>query len=425
MIKNIIFDIGDVLADFDYNSYLKSFRFSPEREDRIRKVLFEGPYWAELDREKIPLTELLEKIVALAPDCRDDILRVFVGVHRTIRRREDAIPWILALKERGFHVYYLSNYASWMLDRTADRLDFLPYMDGGVFSYEVKSVKPEREIFRAFLNKYPEVKPDESVLIDDSSANAVTGIAFGFRVILFKSRDKAIRELEKLCGFRIYDEKSGNFVTKEQEERQKAVSDSEYGKCMAGECFDCHDKVFLEFKNTARKLIRQYNGLPYDAENRKAEVLRELFGRMGKNVTVASPFYCDYGRNIFIGNNVSVNMNCTFVDCNTIEIGDNVLISSNVQIYTSSHPVELEERLTPDWDPESGAYFCQTYALPVRIGNGCWIGGGAIILPGVTIGDGTVIGAGSVVTENIPKNCVAAGNPCRIIRRINDGKYTV
>ncbi len=424
MIKNVIFDIGDVLADFDYNSYLKSFKFEPEREARIREALFEGPYWAELDREKIPLPELLEKIVACAPECRDDILRVFSGVQRTIRRREESVPWIMALKDRGLRVYYLSNYSSWMLDRTAGRLDFLPLMDGGLFSYEVKYVKPEREIFRAFLKKYPEVVPGESVLIDDSSANAVAGIAFGFRVILFKSRDKAIRELEKLCGFRIYDEQAGTFLTKEEEERQKAKSDSEYNKCMAGECYDCHDKVFLEFKNNARKLIRQYNAIPYDAEKRKADTLRELLGKMGDNVSVAAPFYCDYGRNIFLGNNVSVNMNCTFVDCNKIEIGDNVLISSNVQIYTSSHPVELKERLTPDWDPESGAYFCQTYALPVKIGNGCWIGGGTIILPGVTIGDGAVIGAGSVVTGNIPKDCVAAGNPCQVIRRINDSKYT-
>ena len=97
-------------------------------------------------------------------------------------------------------------------------------------------------------------------------------------------------------------------------------------------------------------------------------------------------------------------MNCTFVDCNKITIGNNVLIASNVQIYTAAHPVELNERLTPGWTPESDEYFCRTYALPVTIEDGCWIGGGVIILPGVTIGKGTVIGAGSVVTKNIPAN---------------------
>ena len=159
-----------------------------------------------------------------------------------------------------------------------------------------------------------------------------------------------------------------------------------------------------------------------EEKEEKTKVLNELFGGIGSNVSVGLPFICDYGRNIYIGSDVSVNMNCTFVDCNKIEIGNNVLISSNVQIYTATHPVELEERLTPNWNPESGEYFCRTYALPVKIGNGCWIGGGVIILPGVSIGDGTVIGAGSIVTKNIPANCVAVGNPCRVIRKLNVGE---
>lgn len=144
------------------------------------------------------------------------------------------------------------------------------------------------------------------------------------------------------------------------------------------------------------------------------------FESVGENVSVSLPFLCDYGCNISIGNNVSINMNCTFVDCNRIKIGNNVLIASNVQIYTAAHPVELADRLTPNWNSESGEYFCRTYALPVTIGDGCWIGGGVIISPGVTIGEGTVIGAGSVVTKDISDNCVAVGNPCREIRKINN-----
>lgn len=194
---------------------------------------------------------------------------------------------------------------------------------------------------------------------------------------------------------------------------------TELEKCMAGEYYDCHDKIFLEFKNTARKLLAQYNALAYDQKTEKTAVLKQLFGSIGTNVSVGLPFLCDYGRNIHIGNNVSVNMNCTFVDCNRIEIGNNVLIASNVQLYTSTHPVELSERLTPDWSPEKETYFCRTYALPIRIGNGCWLGGGVIVLPGVTIGDGCVIGAGSVVTKDIPANSLAVGNPCRVIRQIN------
>lgn len=195
---------------------------------------------------------------------------------------------------------------------------------------------------------------------------------------------------------------------------------NELEKCMAGEWYDCHDKIFVEYKNNARKLLAQYNSFSYDQKKEKTDILKQLLGSIGSNVSVGLPFICDYGVNIHLGYNVSINMNCTFVDCNKIEIGDNVLIASNVQIYTAAHPVELSERLTPNWTPESEQYFCRTYALPVKIGSGCWIGGGVIILPGVTIGDGSVIGAGSVVTKDIPANCVAVGNPCRVLRTINE-----
>lgn len=197
---------------------------------------------------------------------------------------------------------------------------------------------------------------------------------------------------------------------------------TELKKCMAGECYDCHDRVFLEFKGTARKLLKEYHALAYGQKEEKREILEELFGKIGTNVSVGQPFICDYGRNIYLGDNVSVNMNCTFVDCGRITIGDNVLIASNVQLYTAAHPVELSERLTPGWRPGMEEYFCRTYALPIKIGNGCWLGGGVIVLPGVTIGDGSVIGAGSVVTKDIPENSLAVGNPCRVIRKINEDK---
>lgn len=194
---------------------------------------------------------------------------------------------------------------------------------------------------------------------------------------------------------------------------------TELEKCMAGKSYNCHDEVFLDFKTHARKLLKEYHGLAYEQKEEKYEILKQLFGSIGTNVSVGQPFICDYGRNIHIGSHVSVNMNCTFIDCNKITIGNYVLIASNVQIYTAAHPVELSKRLTPDWKPESEQYFCRTYALPVKIGNGCWLGGGVIVLAGVTIGDGSVIGAGSVVTKDIPENSLAVGNPCRVIRKIN------
>lgn len=199
-------------------------------------------------------------------------------------------------------------------------------------------------------------------------------------------------------------------------------SKTELDKCMAGEYYDCHDKIFLEFKNTARKLLKDYHALAYDQKEEKRKVLKKLFGGIGTNVSVGQPFICDYGRNIYLGSNVSVNMNCTFVDCNRITIGNNVLIASNVQLYTATHPVELSERLTPGWVPDMEEYFCRTYALPITIGNGCWLGGGVVVLPGVTIGNGSVIGAGSVVTKDIPENSLAVGSPCRVIRKINQNE---
>ena len=177
---------------------------------------------------------------------------------------------------------------------------------------------------------------------------------------------------------------------------------------------------YSEFKDALKKeitLLQKYNALAYEETDLKNSILKELFGEIGTKVSVASPFICDYGLNIYIGNNVSINMNCTFVDCNRITIGDDVLIASNVQLYTAAHPIEFAERYVEN--PETGQLHRQTYSLPIKIGNGCWLGGGVIVLPGVTIGDGSVIGAGSVVTKDIPQNSLAVGNPCHAIRKIN------
>ena len=188
---------------------------------------------------------------------------------------------------------------------------------------------------------------------------------------------------------------------------------------MAGEWFDCHDPVFMERKARASEWCAKYNAVPYERRAERRQMLEDFFGAVGQNVSVGDNFTCGFGMNIFIGNNVSVNLNCTFIDNNRITIGNDVLIAPCVHITTATHPVELAERLTPEWNPLSGEYRWRTYALPVSIGNGCWIGANVVILPGVTIGDGTVIGAGSVVTRSIPANVLAAGNPCRVIREIN------
>lgn len=168
----------------------------------------------------------------------------------------------------------------------------------------------------------------------------------------------------------------------------------------------------------ARELARRYAQTDYsDAESRRS-ILTELLGKIGDRVEIDAPFRCDYGKNIFIGSDVIINMNCTFVDNSPITIGNRVLIAPNVQIYTAGHPILPQERLAADW-LEKGTPFFRTYAKPVRIEDGVWIGGGAILLPGVTVGRNSVIGAGSVVNRSIPENCVAAGNPCRMVRRFD------
>lgn len=194
---------------------------------------------------------------------------------------------------------------------------------------------------------------------------------------------------------------------------------NELDKCMAGEIYDAHEQVFLKYKTDARRLLDAYSQLPYEAKAEKTRILHELLGSVGDNVTIGMRFTCDYGRNIHLGSNISVNMNCTFVDCNTITIGSDTLIASNVQLYTATHPAELAERLVDDWHADSGHYRWNTYARPIEIGRGCWLGGGVIVLPGVKIGDGTVIGAGAVVTKDIPANSIAVGNPAHVIRTIN------
>jgi len=193
---------------------------------------------------------------------------------------------------------------------------------------------------------------------------------------------------------------------------------TEEEKCMAGELYDCHDAAFIARKARATEWMHRYNALAYDDRAGRYAMLREQFAHVGTNVTVGDGIVIGFGDNIRIGDNVSINYRCILNDCNRIEIGNDVLIAPGVQINTATHPVALEERLTPDWEPESGAYRWRTYAKPVVIGNGVWIGANATILAGVTIGDGAVVAAGAVVTRDVAARTLVGGVPARVIRAI-------
>lgn len=189
---------------------------------------------------------------------------------------------------------------------------------------------------------------------------------------------------------------------------------TEKEKMLAGESYDCGDKELITRWHLAKKLAKQYYDTDTTDKEQLNSILDQLLGSRGENVWVSAPIYVDYGENIHMGNNIEINMNCTFLDCNIITIGDNSGIGPNVQIFTVGHPVNPDDRLSSD--KEGGFSFWKSNTAPVTIGKNVWIGGGSIILPGVTIGDNTTIGAGSVVTKSIPANCLAVGNPCKIIR---------
>lgn len=190
---------------------------------------------------------------------------------------------------------------------------------------------------------------------------------------------------------------------------------TEREKMLAGQLYDCGDAELLQQWHKAKDLMRDYNNADSADMEKKEKILKALLGGSGDSLWITAPFYVDYGSNIYFGNNCEVNMNCTFLDDNVIRIGNNALIAPNVQIYTAYHPTNAIARFGQPGQDGSFA-FCKTQTAPVVIGDRVWIGGGAIIMPGVTIGDNVVIGAGSVVTKDIPSNSIAYGIPCRVVR---------
>jgi len=184
---------------------------------------------------------------------------------------------------------------------------------------------------------------------------------------------------------------------------------TEKQKMLSGELYNPYDKQLSDDRVRARTLLKSYNEICGDRQDEISRILRELIPKAGVGLWIQPPFYCDYGYNIKTGENVFLNFNCVILDVMQVVIGSRTLLGPHVQIYTATHPMNFQLRAT-------GLEF----AKPIVIGEDVWIGGNAIICPGITIGNRSVIGAGSVVTRDIPSDVFAAGNPCRVIRSVSE-----
>ena len=184
---------------------------------------------------------------------------------------------------------------------------------------------------------------------------------------------------------------------------------TEKEKMLSGQMYDATDPQLRAEHRRARDLCKTLNDSHDNEQELRERIIRELFGRAGDAIWIETPFYCDYGANITLGNRVFFNYNCVILDPASVIIGNDVLFGPAVQVYTATHPISASKRRS--W---------RESAQPVEIGSDVWVGGGAIICPGVHIGSRSVIGAGSVVTNDIPEDVFAAGNPCRRIRHLND-----
>ena len=169
-----------------------------------------------------------------------------------------------------------------------------------------------------------------------------------------------------------------------------------------------YNEEMLKEREKAKDLCFEYNLIKPSNRKEREQLIKKIFAKTGENILVESSFQCDYGYNIFVGENFYMNHNGVILDAAKVEFGDNVFIAPNCGFYTAGHPIDVEQR-------NKGL----EYAKPIKVGDNVWIGGNVVVLPGVTIGNNCEIGAGSIVVKNIPDNSIAVGNPCKVIKQIN------
>lgn len=197
MIRNIIFDIGNVLTDFSWREFLQDKGFDGTTVERIAKASVQSPVWNETDRGVWTLEELMQAFIDQDPEIEEELRRAYDNVTGMVTKRDYAIPWMKELKGKGYKVYYLSNFSEKAYEDCTDALDFLPYMDGGILSYREKVVKPDPEIYKRLLARYA-LKEEESVFLDDTATNVEAAGALGIHGICFQTKEQAEEELRRL-----------------------------------------------------------------------------------------------------------------------------------------------------------------------------------------------------------------------------------
>lgn len=197
MIKNIIFDIGNVLAAFGWKEYFKGFGYEEALLERLAQATTLSPCWNEYDRGELSDEEILQSFIQNDPEIEEIIRATLTRVHGLVTGYDYAVNWVKELKEKGYGVYYLSNFAKTARQDCEDALGFLEYMDGGIFSYEEKLIKPEPAIYQLLLKRYGLVA-EECVFLDDSEKNIIAAKKEGFYGILFRNQEQAVEELRKL-----------------------------------------------------------------------------------------------------------------------------------------------------------------------------------------------------------------------------------